>query len=148
VADASIVLPDGRVLARFTRQGYGASDTVDLGPASRLTALPWRVLTADALGLSRPIEVDGRVIGTVSISSRAEAARTRASAFVKIVLVVLVLTFGVALFLSVRLQSLISLPIEDLTSTALAVMREHRYDVRAHKDSDDEIGQLIEASTG
>jgi signal transduction histidine kinase/DNA-binding response OmpR family regulator len=148
VASASIVLPDGRVLARFDRGGGAGASAVEIDPASRLTALPWRILTADALGLSRPIRVGGAVVGTVSIASRVEASRSRASAFIKIIGVVLILTFAIALVLSIRMQSLISLPIQDLTSTALAVMREHRYDVRARKDSEDEIGQLIDSFNG
>jgi signal transduction histidine kinase/CheY-like chemotaxis protein len=148
VASATITLPDGRVFARFDRPGAAGGTAVDIGPATRLIVLPWRMFTADALGVMRPMEVDGRVIGTVSIASRVEAARTRAAAFIEIILVVLVLTFVIALVLSIRMQALISLPIQDLTSTALAVMREHRYDVRAHKESDDELGQLIDSFNG
>jgi signal transduction histidine kinase/DNA-binding response OmpR family regulator len=148
VASAEIRLADGQVLARFERPGATALAAVEIDPTSRLIALPWRMLTADALGVSRPIDFEGRVIGTVQIASRVEAARSRAMAFVKIIAVVMVLTFIIALVLSIRMQALISLPIADLTSTALAVMREHRYDVRARKDSDDEIGQLIDSFNG
>ncbi len=148
VASATVEQADGRVLARFDRQGASASGAVEIDAASRLFILPWRMLTAEALGLSRPIEVDGKVVGMVTLASRPEAARSRAGAFIGIIVVVLILTFGIALVLSIRMQALISLPIQDLTSTSLAVMREHRYDVRARKDSEDEIGQLIDSFNG
>ena len=148
VASASILLPDGRVLARFDRPGGHMATAVEVDPASRLAALPWRLLAADALGVTRPITLDGRVVGAVSIASTVEASRSRAIAFLQIIAVVLVLTFGISLVMSIRMQRLVSLPIVDLTATAREVTREHRFDVRGHKDSNDEIGQLVDSFNG
>ena len=145
IASASIVLPDGRVLARYDRPGALTATAVEVDAASRLTSLPWRVLAADALGVTRPITRDGRVVGSVTMASTVEASRSRALAFLQIIVVVLVLTFGISLVMSIRMQRLVSLPIVDLTATAREVTRAHRFDVRGRKDSDDEIGQLVDS---
>ena len=83
-------------------------------------------------------------MATVSIESRADAARSRAAAFLGIIFVVLLATFLIALGMSVRLQRIISRPIQALTSTTLDVTRGQRYDIRGQKESDDEIGQLVD----
>ena len=146
VASVSIVLPDGTVFARYDQPGaVQARTTVEVDPTLRMTDLPWRALTASALGRRRPIVFGGRPVGAVFISSTAEASRSRAIAFLQIILAVLVLTFGMSLLASIRMQRLVSLPIVDLTATAQAVTREHRYDVRGRKDGDDEIGQLVDS---
>ncbi len=154
VASASIILPNGQVLARFDRPGMQMATAVDVGSAPELTSLtsltllPWRMLAADALGITRPIVLNGQAVGTVTLASTVEASRSRALAFLQIIAIVLILTFGISLVMSNRMQRLISLPIVDLTATARMVTTEHRLDVRTRKDSDDEIGQLVDGFNG
>jgi signal transduction histidine kinase/DNA-binding response OmpR family regulator len=145
VASIAISLPDGRELARFDRPGVTAGEAVDVDPQGGIRSVPWRALTAGALGRRRPILFEGRHVGDVSIASTAEASRSRAVAFLQIIGVVLLLTFGISLVMSIRMQRLISFPIVNLTATARAVTREHRYDVRGQKDGEDEIGQLVDS---
>jgi len=146
IALAAIVLPNGRVMARFDRSPGTTRTPLDVNRVGRgsLAQLPWRVLTASALGVSRPIVSNGRVVGTISIASSAEAARSRATAFLRIAAVVLMLTFCMALGLSVRMQRLVSAPLLELTASAKAVTQQHRFDILASKRSDDEIGELVD----
>ena len=144
VASAVIYRPDGSRLARYDRPGSRIAETVEVDPDQGVMDIPWRALTASALGRRRAIVMDGRKVGGVEILSTAEASRARALAFLQIIVIVLVLTFGLSLFLSNRMQKLISIPIVGLTGKTRAVTLEHRYDVRGEKESDDEIGQLVE----
>ena len=50
----------------------------------------------------------------------------------------------VALLVAARLQRIISHPIADLAHTAARVATERDYSVRAHKQSDDELGKLTD----
>ena len=53
-----------------------------------------------------------------------------------------------AYVLATRLQRIISRPISHLAQTAETVSREKNYAVRAHKESDDELGSLIDGFNG
>src|SRR5262249_19568510 len=121
VASAVIRLPDGTLFARFDREPATPRSAFDVDTTTAVATLPWRLLTVDALRVTRPVEQGGRLIATVSIDSRADAARSRAKAFLGIILLVLFGTFWMALILSMRLQRLISRPIQALTSTTLDV---------------------------
>jgi signal transduction histidine kinase/CheY-like chemotaxis protein/HPt (histidine-containing phosphotransfer) domain-containing protein len=146
VASAAITASNGRVVARFDRSAFGGEAVaVNSSRADASFAqLPWRVLTASALGVSRSVVIDGAVVGTVTIRSAPDAARGRAIAFLQISAVVLLATFVCTLFLSVRMQRIVSAPVLALTASAAAAAREHRYDLRVDKQTDDEIGQLVD----
>ncbi len=62
VASASIILPNGQVLARFDRPGastwrrpWMSVLPQEMTSLTSLMLLPWRVLAADALGITRPV---------------------------------------------------------------------------------------------
>jgi len=134
------------VLAKYTKSNDTPdSATVEVDPGLGIMSVPWRALTASALSRRRPIVFEGRRVGDVLIASTADASRARALAFLQIIGMVLVVTFGISLALSIRMQRLVSLPIVDLTATARAVTDEHRFDMRGRKDGDDEIGQLVDS---
>jgi signal transduction histidine kinase/DNA-binding response OmpR family regulator len=148
VAFAAISLADGRTLAWFERSPTSAATELHVDPTESIVALPWRLLAADALSFSQPIVWNGRTVATVSLVSSIEAARSRAVAFLGITAGVLTGTFWISLALSMRFQRLITRPVQSLTATALAVTHAHQYDVRATKETDDEIGQLVDHFNG
>jgi len=142
VGSAAITSPGDHVLAKFERASnllWGGS-TIDTKASP--TRIPWRVLTAGTLSVSRKITRDGRVLATVTLTSSAEEARSRVDALLGIVVVVLIGAFWMSLILSMK--RLILRPIQALSATAQAVTEGHRYEMRAVKDSDDEIGQLVD----
>ena len=50
----------------------------------------------------------------------------------------------VSFFLSLKLQSYITVPILSLLKTSKRISREHNYEIRAEKDRDDEVGVLVD----
>lgn len=91
-----------------------------------------------------PIILDGQRIGTVVLLSDTSelSAKVRLSFLVGAASFVIALL--VALFLSTRLQSLITNPIMKLLSTMKSVSQEKDYALRATKDNEDETGILID----
>ncbi len=95
--------------------------------------------------LFKPIEDNGETIGTVFI--QLDLRQTRAMLMLKtgiIILVGLVCSL-VALLVSSRLQVIISGPIMSLVEVAKSVSEKKDYSVRAVKQSNDEVGLLIDA---
>jgi signal transduction histidine kinase/DNA-binding response OmpR family regulator len=137
LAAAAIVLPDGRVFARFDRDPASAGRAPWWGSESA----GWWPLGPQRV--SRLVKDRGATVANLWVLADSARARARTVALARILLVVLAATFGLALALSMRLQRVISEPIRDLTALARTVADEHRYDVRGRKASDDELGQLV-----
>jgi len=96
------------------------------------------------LELFRQIVMNGRVIGTVYLKSDLVELDNRLNQYANIVICVLLVSIGVAWLLSFRLQRIVSQPILHLAKTTRAVSAEKNYSLRAIKQSDDELGELIE----
>lgn len=99
----------------------------------------------DHLLISEPILFEGEQIGTVCIQANLKVLdqlwRNNMTATILIML-----TAGLAAFvLSSRLQRLVSEPVSNLTSIAQLVATDKDYSVRAIKESDDELGVLVQA---
>jgi signal transduction histidine kinase/CheY-like chemotaxis protein len=139
VAAAAIVLPDGRVFARFERDPAA----LERAPSWTATDPAWPLLPTRSLRVSRPVMDRGAVLATLWVAADTDRPRARLVALARILAVVLFGTFWIALALSMRLQRVVSRPIHDLTTLARAVTDEHRYDLRGHKSSDDELGALV-----
>jgi two-component system sensor histidine kinase/response regulator len=140
VASAAILQPDGRPFARFDRGPESGTTRWWMGAPPRPS---WYSLTG-SLRVSHPITERGATIGTLWVAADTERAAARAVALGRIVVAVLFVTFWIALFLSMRLQRLISQPIAELTGLARAVTDEQRYDLRGKKGSADELGELVD----
>lgn len=82
--------------------------------------------------------------GTLLLESDLQALRERLRGFGFIVWVVLLASTLVAYLLASRLQSLISRPILQLANTTAQVAAERDYSLRAEKQGNDELGQLID----
>ncbi len=98
----------------------------------------------DRLKLFKRILLDGQAIGTIYLESDLNDLHSRLKRFIGIVISVLVLSSLLALALSTRLLRTISGPIAHLASTALSISQLKNYSGRAMKQSDDELGQLID----
>ena len=90
------------------------------------------------------IEVDNETIGYVCLRSDLQALQALLKCNISIVSVVLLLALLIAYLVSARLQRIISSPILKLTDVAQAVSQEQEYSVRAQKQSNDEVGLLID----
>ncbi|MFO1351640.1 MAG: CHASE sensor domain-containing protein [Gammaproteobacteria bacterium] len=110
--------------------------------------------SADALLLPvcKPIVLDGERIGEVRIAydlkADLHALRSKLLGFAGLITLLLLLAFGVALLMSVRLQRLITSPILALYHAMGVVAERQDYTVRVARASDDELGRLIEGFNG
>ena len=96
------------------------------------------------LVLYQPILMQGRKAGTVFIRSDLRWLSERLVQDLRIVAIILLFSWLVALLLASRLQRLISGPILDLVQSARTVSETHDYSVRVVKSSNDELGLLTE----
>ena len=88
--------------------------------------------------------LDNEKLGAVYLQMDLQSMWERMGRYAGIVSGVLLTSACVALFLSARLQRLISEPILHLEQTANRVAREKNYSIRAVKQSSDEMGRLID----
>lgn len=96
------------------------------------------------LTVFQAIVLDNETIGFVCLRSDLQALRAMLRRNISIVTSVLLLALAIAYFVSARLQGIISSPILRLTDIAQAVSQERVYSVRAQKQSNDEVGLLID----
>jgi len=85
----------GHELAQYKRRGEGSSVPLTDTTTVR-THAPWHAFTGSTLQVTRPIQLNSEVIGTVFVSSDLDELRTRAMAFVRILVLVLFGASGVA----------------------------------------------------
>jgi two-component system, sensor histidine kinase and response regulator len=144
IISAAILFADGHELARYQRPGERSSPPLTDTTTVR-THAPWHAFTGSTLQVTRPIQLNREVIGTVFVSSDLDEVQTRAMAFVRILALVLLGASAVAWALASRLQRVISVPLVRLAGVTRAVTRERRYDLRAEANGGgDEIGELID----
>jgi two-component system sensor histidine kinase/response regulator len=143
IVAAAILSVDGHVFARYERPG-ALSEPVLIDSTSARTQRPWHAFGEHSLRLTRPIQLDHDVIGTVFVSSDLDELRARNLAFLRILAMLVIGASGVAWVLAWRLQRVISVPLLRLGAITRAVTLERRYDLRAEPSrNDDEIGELV-----
>lgn len=91
------------------------------------------------------VMLNNEKIGTIYLASDLAEFDARVTRYAYIVLVILCMSGLVAFLLSARLQRLISEPILHLARTAQLISAQKNYSLRAQRQSDDEIGLLIDA---
>ncbi|MBI4659409.1 MAG: PAS domain S-box protein [Verrucomicrobia bacterium] len=97
------------------------------------------------LDLVWPIVAGNETIGTVYLKSNLAEMYDRFRGYVGIVAAVFVCSSAIALVLSAQLQRVISRPILHLAQTSRVVSEQKNYSRRAVKESEDELGELIDA---
>lgn len=99
----------------------------------------------DRIILSHPILLDDDNLGTLQLTGNMNELRNRLRRYFIISGGVLLFSFIIAIFLSLRLQRVISSPVLSLAKMANDISEKGVYKVRAEKQSNDEIGVLIDA---
>jgi len=92
-----------------------------------------------------PIVVDSDVIGGLLVRSDLSRVYRQLSHAAASALLIVFLTGLIAYVVSSRLQRVISEPVLQLSDIAREVAEEHNYQVRASKQSDHELGTLVDA---
>jgi serine phosphatase RsbU (regulator of sigma subunit) len=96
------------------------------------------------ISVTRPVLFNGTRVGTVHVRSGLSALRERQRQYLYLTLAVLAFATLIALLLSALFQRAISRPITRLAELERRVSREKNYELRAHKDANDEVGLLID----
>ncbi|OQY44962.1 MAG: hypothetical protein B6247_29580, partial [Candidatus Parabeggiatoa sp. nov. 2] len=87
---------------------------------------------------------NNKKIGTIYIQSDLEEINQLIKEYADITLVILLISALIALLLSTKLQTVISLPILHLVKTANAVTQKSDYSIRANLHARDELGMLVD----
>ena len=139
IKGACIYTSKGNVFAVYDRANDGKTFSPPLRQTNTIK------FSKNSLELFRPIVRDNETLGTVYVLSDLNALYSRLDKYVLIAIAVFFASGLVALLLSSQLGRLISGPILSLVQTARAVTVEKNYSVRAVKQSEDELGVLIDA---
>ncbi len=109
---------------------------------------PAQVFEKSGLRTTCAMALDGDRIGIVSIHSDLRAIDSRTGAHVRLMIAILLGSLIVTLFLSFRMQHVVSEPILNLARVAWIVTERKDYSVRAPRGAHDEVGVLINAFNG
>jgi PAS domain S-box-containing protein len=137
IVSACVYSRDGRVFAIYQRDGASP-----FAPPIRRDA--GQEFTSDQLHVFRPIEQRGVMTGTIFVASDLKDISSRLMRYIGIVGLVFLGSSLLAFMLSSQLQRLVSDPILHLAQAVQTVTLEKNYSVRATKQSNDELGQLVD----
>ena len=138
LVEAAIYDRNSRLFAWYER-----SPRSDVPPTSpRQTGV---YLENGSLLVSQPIRLGGEHIGAVFLKASMKELNSRLRRYTGIVCLVLMLSLGIALLLSARMQRMITEPLAELSGVARLVSTEKDYSVRAIRHGTDEIGFLIDS---
>jgi signal transduction histidine kinase/DNA-binding response OmpR family regulator len=139
---AAIYAKDGRLFTSYLADGQPESALPPRAPAPSHQFLHRHLLLCQSIlkGRSR--------VGTIYLDFDLIEARMRVARNCAVVAAMLVISGVIAYFVSRRLQRGISKPILDLAEVANAVSERRDYSVRASKQTEDEIGFLIDCFNG
>ncbi|HEV8629341.1 MAG TPA: CHASE sensor domain-containing protein [Thermoanaerobaculia bacterium] len=138
VVGAAVYERGGGLFAVYRRAGQeGSFRPPAIGPEGHQFA-------SDHLGLFHHITFDGVRLGTVYIESDLNEMRARLWRYGSIAALVMVVASFLAYLLSTWLRGVIAGPISSLAAVVRVVTSEKSYAVRARKQGEDEMGQLID----
>jgi signal transduction histidine kinase len=137
IAEACVYSKSGNLFARYLRAGQKDLRTPRVWK-------PGCQFENGRLVLLESINLAGETIGTIYLEEDLSQLNARLWRCMTIGLLVLAACAGVALFLSAWLQKVISAPLSDLANTVAEVRANKNYSVRATKQSNDELGHLID----
>lgn len=130
---------NGAIVAEYQRAGFKG---LFLFEESQRTGQHFH---RDRLDTHQDITLEGEIIGSVYIASDFTSITRRLQRSALIVLIVMTGSLLLAYLLSTALQKFISGPITHLAQVASTVAAEKDYSLRAVKQSEDELGSLIDA---
>ncbi|HKW98087.1 MAG TPA: histidine kinase dimerization/phospho-acceptor domain-containing protein, partial [Bryobacteraceae bacterium] len=136
VALAAVFAKDGSLFARYDRPGR---------PAERLRSEVHGYRFTDGLRLAQPIRLSGEIIGTIVIHFDMRSAYGQMRRSIGLIVLMVLISFVLALALTARLQGGITAPLLDLAELARRVSAGKNFSVRATVHSEDEIGVLMGA---
>jgi len=137
IVSACVYSRDGRVFAVYQRDGA----VPFIPPPMRITG---QEFAGGQLHLFRPVKQHEELVGEIFVASDLRDLSSRLMRYLGIAGLVLLVSLLTALMLANRLQRLISDPILLLARVARSVAVDKNYSARAAKQSNDELGQLVD----
>jgi signal transduction histidine kinase/ActR/RegA family two-component response regulator len=134
---AAIYLQNGKLYAR-----YVASDAAAALP--RVPRQPGYEVGTNRISMFHPIRENGDSLGTVYLEA-SYPLMDRLKSYLMILGAVMLASLGVAALTSLWLQASFTRPILAITNVARDVIEHRDFSLRATKDTEDEIGVLVEA---
>jgi signal transduction histidine kinase/CheY-like chemotaxis protein len=142
IVAAFLYSSDGQLFASYRR----STDPNEPQAPGVRSAGSW--FEGSRLKLFKSVNFNGQQIGTVYLESDLAELDARLKKLTLIVGAILLAAFGLGFVLSGRLQRVISGPIAHLANTARIVSEQKNYAARAVKQSDDDLGRLIDTFNG
>ncbi len=141
-ADKNVVLAilyasDGTEFVKYRRNG---TDNATVKPIELGTHL----FSGNRLHLSRPIVLDGEVIGSIYLQDDLQEFYENLLQLGMILAATMILSLTGAALISSRMQRILSKPVIELAKTAQRVTEDRDYSVRAVKQTSDEFGMLTD----
>jgi signal transduction histidine kinase/ActR/RegA family two-component response regulator len=100
--------------------------------------------TPDRLQFVTGTDLQGRRVASIYLRSDLQVLTARLQLQAVIVTVLLLITLGVALLMSARMQAVVSEPVVALAKTAAEVSLHGDYSLRARRTTSDELGVLVD----
>jgi PAS domain S-box-containing protein len=138
IAKACVYSRQGEVFAVYQRDGK--STIAGFPPIQP----PGREFRDNQLRIFLPITMQDEKVGTIYVTCDLYEFNDRLKRAAVVAMLVLGISLLAAFFLSMRLQRVISGPVLQLAQAVRTVALEKTYSVRAKKESNDELGQLVD----
>ncbi len=134
---AAIYTKDGQVFAKYQKD---AGCKIPPAPNKHRAKTSF-----DTFSYSQDIELNGVAIGAIYLESNNSELIAQLGTSLVLNSIILLGSLLISLLLAKRLLPLITRPIEDLANLAHRVSEERNYQLRAKKQSNDEIGMLVDS---
>ena len=138
IVAAYVYSSDGKPFAAYRRDSAGNDLSIPQLKPEEIKLEPGRMWVFE------PIRVSGGTIGSLYLVSDRREMRERITRFSTIIGVILVAAMLAASGLSLKLQNVISAPILNLAQAARVVSAKGDYAIRAVKENEDELGNLVD----
>jgi len=101
--------------------------------------------TGDIYQIHQGITLDGSIIGFIFITSSLEEINKRLINYIVFVALMFIVSSFIAFLMAIKLQKLITDPIINLEKSSRKIYGEKDYSIRAKKNTNDEVGRLVDA---
>ena len=128
----------GALLTSYKRADGGVNCPESMPAVSRSSFLAPQIAT------STPVMLEGQKWGTVYLVATQQPLRDRLRGYLFLTAIILVACCLVVILMSMPLQRMVAVPIVQLADTMRTVKADQRYDLRAAKVQNDEVGTLID----
>lgn len=102
-------------------------------------------INGDQIEVFKRITSSEEIIGTVYLVADIEGVEARLWQYGGVIFIVLIASAGLAFTLAYFLHPIISRPVQHLAKTAKEVATKKDYSIRAKKETEDELGNLVES---